>query len=195
MIEWIEQNYIELFAAVSGFIYLILEIRGKLWLWPFGILTSAVYILVFYRSGIYADMILQVYYVVVSIYGWIHWIKGGKSEDKPKLPISRITKSLTIKLAVISVMLWLALWYILKTFTNSEIPVLDSFTTAFSFVATWMLARKIIEQWWVWVVVNAVSLGLYIYKGLLPTTILFVFYTSMAVIGYYEWRKEYKKQK
>lgn len=193
IIDWIFGNYLELFGVVSGLLFLYLEIKQKLWLWPVGLITSAVYIIVFYKSGFYADMALQVYYVVISVYGWWHWLSGRSENLKSNnLPITRLTAKLAITLFAVSVILWIAMWFVLSTFTDSQVPIGDSFTTALSIVATWMLARKIIEQWWVWGVVNLVSLSLYLYKGLYPTSVLFVFYTTMVFVGYIEWRKSEK---
>jgi len=193
--NWIINNWLELFGVASGLLFLYLEIKEKLWLWPVGLITSAVYIIVFFKSGFYADMALQGYYVVISIYGWWHWISGRiNNSDKHKLPITRLKKQLAIILSAVTLALWFAMWLILSKFTDSQVPIGDSFTTALSIVATWMLARKILEQWWVWGVVNAVSLSLYLYKGLYPTSILFVFYTVMVVVGYIEWKKNLKSE-
>ena len=193
--NWIINNWLELFGVASGLLFLYLEIKEKLWLWPVGLITSAVYIIVFFKSGFYADMALQGYYVAISIYGWWHWISGRTNNSKKhKLPITRLKKQLAIILAAVTLALWFAMWLILSKFTDSQVPIGDSFTTALSIVATWMLARKILEQWWVWGVVNAVSLSLYLYKGLYPTAVLFVFYTAMVVVGYIEWKKNLKSK-
>ena len=193
--NWIINNWLELFGVASGLLFLYLEIKEKLWLWPVGLITSAVYIIVFFKSGFYADMALQGYYVVISIYGWWHWISGRtNNSDKHKLPITRLKKQLAIILSAVTLALWFAMWLILSKFTDSQVPIGDSFTTALSIVATWMLARKILEQWWVWGVVNAISLSLYLYKGLYPTAVLFVFYTAMVVVGYIEWKKNLKSK-
>jgi len=193
--NWIINNWLELFGVASGLLFLYLEIKEKLWLWPVGLITSAVYIIVFFKSGFYADMALQGYYVAISIYGWWHWISGRtNNSEKHKLPITRLKKQLAIILAAVTLALWFVMWLILSKFTDSQVPIGDSFTTALSIVATWMLARKILEQWWVWGVVNAVSLSLYLYKGLYPTAVLFVFYTAMVVVGYIEWKKNLKSK-
>jgi nicotinamide mononucleotide transporter len=156
-----------------------------------GVVTSALYIYVFFVSKFYADMGLQVYYLLISFYGWYLWVRGAGPREASALPVSRLTYPLGVLLAGVSVVIFVFLAWLLKEFTDSPLPWWDAFTTALSVVATWMLARKILEQWLVWIVVNAVSLGLYIYKGLYPTSILFFFYTTMAVVGYLQWRKSY----
>ncbi len=190
---WISGNYIELLGAIFGLLYIILSIKQNIWCWPVGLITSALYIYVFFVTKFYADMGLQVYYLVVSIYGWYFWMFGGKSKKADDLKISNVQYPLSIYLTLATVILFGIIAFILINFTDSEIPYWDAFTTAGSFVATWMLARKMIEHWLIWIIVDAVSLGLYIYKGLYATVILFAVYTILAVTGYMEWKKELKK--
>lgn len=188
--NWNFDDSVEIFGAIAGLVFLYLEIKQNRWLWPLGLLTSGLYIYVFFTARLYADMSLQFYYVFISIYGWILWSKGD-GESKGEIPIKKITAKLFFVLIIFSVVIYITIAYILVAFTDASVPYWDAFTTALSIVATWMLARKILEQWLVWIVVNAVSLGLYIYKGLYPTSILFLFYTSMAIVGYWQWRKSY----
>lgn len=187
--DWLVNNYIEVIGAVTGLIYLYLEIRQNIWLWPVGIVTSAFYIHIFFASKFYADMGLQVYYLVISIYGWYHWLTGGKAQNRDDLPVTRIDWRTALFLLPVTAVIFAIIAFVLIRYTDSPVPLGDAFTTALSITATWMLARKIIEQWWVWVVVNLVSLGLYVYKGLYPTSVLFFFYFSMAIVGYFEWKK------
>lgn len=190
--RWVISHYVELLGTISGLIYLYLEIKERIWLWPVGLATSALYVVVFYTSKFYADMALNVYYVLISVYGWYQWLFGGTSAKHENVPLriqptpTRLWPWLAASFAVF----FFLLWWILKDFTDSPVPLGDAFTTALSIVATWMLAKKYIEQWWLWVVINAVSLGLYIWKGLYPTSILFFFYTTLAVVGYYKWRQK-----
>ncbi|PLW99338.1 MAG: nicotinamide riboside transporter PnuC, partial [Marinilabiliales bacterium] len=123
-----------------------------------------------------------------------YWLRGNKRESDNKLQICRIKKNESILSAISFLVLFVLIYFILFRYTDSPVPIGDSFTTALSIVATWMLARKILEQWLLWIVINAVSLGLYIYKGLYPTSILFVFYTILAIVGYYKWKSEFNKQ-
>ena len=187
--NWLADHYIEVFGALTGIIYVILEIRQSIWLWPLGLITSALYVWVFFTNKFYADMGLQSYYVLISIYGWYWWLRGGEKYNTDSLPVTRISLKLVVILVFVFILLFAGIWYILLNYTDSPVPLGDAFTTALSIVATWMLARKIIEHWIVWVIADLVSMGLYIYKGLYPTVILFAVYTLMAVIGYREWRK------
>ncbi|WP_321306556.1 nicotinamide riboside transporter PnuC [Marinifilum fragile] len=186
---WIIDNIVEIIGTISGLLFLYLEIKQNKWLWPVGLLTSVMYIYVFFVAKLYADMSLQFYYVFISIYGWVLWSRGANKSDD-QLPVVRLSRALFLTLFGASMLIYVFIAYILVSFTDASIPYWDAFTTALSIVATWMLARKILEQWLVWVVVNAVSMGLYIYKGLYPTTVLFFFYTVLALVGYLQWKKD-----
>jgi nicotinamide mononucleotide transporter len=194
ILEWLAGNKIEILGAILGILYIFFSIRQNIFTWPTGLLTSALYIFVFFQSKFYADMGLQVYYVGISIYGWYYWAKGKKPEDTETVPVKRTRKILWIKMGVVAALLYGAILFILLNFTDSPVPFMDTLTTALSIVATWMLARKYIEHWLIWIVVDVISVGLYIYKDLWPTVILFVVYTIMAVLGYIEWKKDLKTQ-
>lgn len=195
LFNWLFQNWIEITGSVLGVLYIFFSVKQNILTWLTGLLTSVLYIVVFFSSKFYADMALQFYYVVISIYGWILWTKGKQIDNRKEgLPVVSTPAKMYPLLILISTGLWTGIYFILKNYTDSPVPVGDSFTTALSIVATWMLARKIIEHWLVWIVVDLISLGLYIYKGLYPTTILFLVYTVAAVWGYLEWKKELDKQ-
>ncbi len=191
---WISNNYIELLGLIFGLLYILLSIKQNIWCWPVGFITSALYIYVFFVTKFYADMGLQVYYLIVSVYGWSYWMFGAKSKKQDNLKITKTNVKLGIYLFLATIVLFVIISYVLVNYTDSEIPYWDAFTTAASFVATWMLARKIIEHWIIWIIVDSVSLGLYIYKGLYLTVILFAVYTVLAILGYIEWKKELKNK-
>ena len=222
--NWLSNNYIEIFGAVTGIIYVFLEIRQTIWLWPVGIITSAVYIWVFFTSKFYADMSLQGYYLVISCLGWYWWTRGKngrskRSEDsataemgereieersdelpqsgkgrigeveKSELLVTRLRLKTGVVLAGVFVLLYAAMWFVLTRLTDSPVPARDSFITSLSIVATWMLARKIYEHWFLWIVVNFVSAVLFITRGLYPTAILYVVYGIMSFAGLVAWKK------
>lgn len=191
LIGWFPGNYIELLGAILGIAYIFFSIRQSILTWPVGLLTSVLYVWVFFVSKLYADMGLQVYYVVISIYGWYEWLRGNQSNHSEPIQVSRLSVKLGIILSMVSLFLFLLIWFILKNYTDSPVPIADAFATALSIVATWMLARKILEHWLVWIFVDAFSIGLFWYKDLLPTVILFVVYTVMAYVGYREWKREF----
>jgi nicotinamide mononucleotide transporter len=189
-ISWFSGNYVEVLGVITGLVYLYFSVRQIIWLWPFGIISSALFILIFFNSKFYADMGLQVYYLGVSIYGWIYWSRGAVGHDeRSTLPVRRINRQQALVLSVIGILLLLGIVYILKQFTDSDVPWGDGFTTAGSIVATWMLARKILEHWMVWVVVDIVAAGLYFYKGLYPSFLLYLIFTIIAVVGFFQWKR------
>jgi len=181
--------WIEIFGVVTGILYVILEVKQNRMLWPLGIVTSAAYVYIFFTGKFYADMGLQVYYVLISIYGWYYWSRGGDRADSGELPVVRINRQQLLLLFLTFALAWAGIYFVLDRYTDSTVPLGDSFTTALAIVATWMLTRKIIEQWFLWIIANVVSIGLYIYKGLYPTVILYAVYAGMAVYGYMEWKR------
>lgn len=185
--------WIEIFGVVTGILYVILEVKQNRLLWPLGILTSATYVYVFFTGKFYADMGLQIYYVLISVYGWYFWSRGGVKKEKKELPVVRINKVQLLLLILTFTLSWVVIFLVLDRYTDSTVPLGDSFTTALAIVATWMLTQKIIEQWFLWIVANVVSMGLYIYKGLYPTVILYAVYAGMAVYGYIEWKRSMNK--
>lgn len=188
--SWLSDNYIEVFGAITGLIYVFLEIRQTIWLWPIGIITSAVYIWVFFTGKLYADMSLQVYYLVISCLGWYWWVKGtGQQEEEGELFVTRLDLKTGLVLAAVLSVLFIVMWFILDGLTDSPVPGWDSFITSLSIVATWMLARKIYEHWLLWIVVNSVAVVLFLSRGLYPTVILYVIYGIMSFVGLAAWKK------
>lgn len=205
---WFQNNYIEIFGAVTGIIYVFLEIRQNIWLWPLGIITSAVYIWVFFENKFYADMSLQVYYLVISVLGWYWWRnegrgireivakgeKEGRSEEtnakyKDELQVTKLKLKTGIILSAGFIFLFAVMRLGLSKFTDSPVPGWDSFITSVSIVATWMLARKIYEHWYLWIVVNFISALLFFTRGLYPTVILYIIYGIMSFAGLVTWKK------
>jgi len=213
---WLSNNYIEVFGAIAGIVYVFLEIRQTIWLWPVGIITSAVYIWVFFSSKFYADMSLQGYYLGISFLGWYWWTRGTglkkdreklrgrkgekgrrrdleteglRDEEAKRLVVTRLNLKTGVLLAIVFVILNGLMWFVLSRFTDSPVPVWDAFITSLSIVATWMLARKIYEHWFLWIVVNFVSAIIFIVKGLYPTVILYIVYGVMSFAGLVAWKK------
>lgn len=194
LIKWLLENYVEILATLTGLIYLVYSVQGKVLLWLYGIISSSLYIYICFNAKIYANMGIYIYYVIISIYGWFHWIQGKKG-DQEELPVSRISQKLTIYLLLITLLLFIFIAFILDKFTDSDIAILDAVTASASITATWMLARKILEHWLIWIIVDALLVVLYISKDLYPTVILYIFYTTLAILGYIEWKKKWEKQK
>lgn len=191
VLDWITENYFELIASGLGFIAIFLQIRQNVWYWLVSIIMVSMYIYIYIASKLYADMSLQVYYLIISFYGWYMWLFGNKqNHHRSELKVSSASKRMMIIISSIAVILFFFIAWILIVFTDSDVPYWDSFTTALSFVATWMLARKILENWLIWIVVDAVTVGLYVYKDLYPSAVLFLFLTAMAFVGYKKWKMD-----
>lgn len=187
MMSFFQSVWFEIIGAVIGLLYLYLEYKANKWLWPVGVLMPIVYVWIFFHSKFYADMGIYVYYFFVSIYGWIKWTKN--THDQAELPISHTPKKFILPLSLITLAVFAVIAFILIRFTDSPVPIGDSFTTALSIVAMWLLAHKYVEQWWLWFVVNIISCGLYVWKGLYPTSILFAIYSVISVFGYFKWKR------
>lgn len=190
-------DWLEYFGVITGLIYLFLEIKQHKAMWMVGFLTSLVYVFVFFFSKIYADMGLQVYYVVISVYGFYKWSrKKGKDQAENnesatgQIIYRHLNRRLSLGISITLLGIFGLLWYMLSQFTDSPIPLGDAFTTAIGIVATWMLAKRIIEHWTLWVVVNLVSVYLYYLRDLYPTMFLYLCYAILAIVGYYNWRKK-----
>lgn len=171
---------------------MVLEYRASIYLWVAGIIMPAIYIFVYYEAGLYADFGINVYYLLAAVYGWIVWKyrKGRKeSTQAVELPITHMPVNRYVPLVCVCVVSWFVMAYILANYTNSDVVWLDSFTTALSIVGMWQLAQKYVEQWLSWIVVDVVSVGLYIYKELYFTAGLYALYAIIAIFGYLKWKR------
>lgn len=194
-VDWLIANWVETTAAILGLVGIGLQIKQNHWYWLTSILMVLMYIYVFFTTKFYADMAFQFYYLAVSIYGWYYWIKSKGNQKDEKLVVNKLNRNKIIISIAITIILFVVIYLILKHFTDSPVPIGDAFTTALSITATLLLAKKYIENWIYWIIVDAVSAGLYFYKGLYPTLILFTVLTILAVIGYAHWRKALKVDK
>lgn len=191
MILWIAEHWVEILGVVFSLSYLYFSIRQNILLWPMGIISAILYMVVFFQSKFYADMGLNGYYFIISIYGWALWSR--RESEGESMQVSRIRLKQGLVLLMITAAAFAGIGLLLDRFTDSPVPYWDAFTTALSFTATWMLARKIIEHWILWVIIDTVSMALYLYRGLYPTLILFAIYSVMAVIGYIQWKRTLQK--
>jgi len=184
-------QYLEILGTTVGLIYLWLEFKASIYLWLAGMVMPAIYMFVYYRSGLYADSAMNVYYFLAAVYGWLVWRFGGKKKEgeKQELPITHTPGRVVLPLALVFAAAWLLIAFLLIRYTNSNVPWYDAFTTALSIVGLWMLARKSLEQWLVWLVVDVVCACLYVYKGIYFTAGLYTIYTLLAVWGYFNWKK------
>ena len=180
-------NSYEIIGMILGLISVWLTIRQNIWCWPTGLVMVALYAVVFFQAKLYADAGLQVVYFVLQIYGWYEWLHGGKARGK--LDITRLNLRLGIALVVTAAAATALMGYLLATKTDAALPYWDSTATVLSLIAQWMLARKIIENWLVWITVDLLSIGIYAAKALYPTMALYAAFLTLATLGWIEWRK------
>lgn len=194
LLDWFFSHKIELGGTVFGLIYIIFSIRQSLFTWPAGIISSLLYCWVFFDAKIYAGMALQGYYLVISVYGWWSWNYSGEpGAGEAKLQVSRTAPDLWGRLFILNLLITILMYYILRRYTDSPVPFGDAFTTSLSILATWMLARKKLEHWIIWIFIDLVSAAVYLNRGLYSTVFLFVVYAIMAGIGFHEWQKKASK--
>lgn len=180
-------RFLDLLGFAVGLVYLYLEYKASIWLWLASIVMPAVDMMLYFRAGLYADFGMAVYYCLAAVYGWAAWRMGKRQNGGQDQPISHFRRSHILPAAVAMGALWVAIWWLLSTQTNSTVPITDAFTTALSIVALWALARKYAEQWLLWLVVDAVCFALYVYKGIPFKAAIYGLYTVMAVFGYRKW--------
>ena len=183
---------LEIVSVIFNVGYIILAARENIWCWPFGIVGSGLSIALFIDARLYAESVLFTYYVVMGVYGWYQW--SGKRTTGNALQISEWPWRNHLVMLGVGYLGTFLLFLTLRHFTDAEMPLLDSFTTIFSFIATWMTARRLLENWIYWIAIDALSVYLYLSRGLEVYALLTFIYTIMAIYGYFNWRKDHLKQ-
>lgn len=188
--DFIIEHGLDIFTTILGIVYLILEYRASIALWVVGIIMPALDVYLYWSHGLYGDAGMAVYYTLAAIYGYAVWRFGKKrgQQEGDTMPITHMPGRLYLPAGVFLVVAWTATYYVLTEFTNSTVPALDAFTNALSFVGLWALARKYVEQWAFWIVVDAVCCYLYVVKGIPFKAGLYGLYVVIAVMGYFKWK-------
>ena len=184
-----ETDWLDILTTVLGLLYIWLEYRAHIALWVVGIVMPALDVYLYYSHGLYGDAGMAVYYTLAACYGLFVWKFKKTRKLKQDLPIIHLPKRQYLPVAVGFFAAWGITYYVLSEWTNSTVPVLDSFTNALSIVGMWALARKYLEQWLFWMVVDAVCTVLYVQKGIPIKAGLYGLYVVIAVMGYYKWKK------
>lgn len=180
---------LEISAAVFGAIAVYLSTKENIWSWPTAIINVGLYTIVFFHSRLYADMGLQVIYLTMSFYGWYNWLHGG--EQHSVLHVSRATPRMLTVLGLFVALGSLALGATLYAHTNAAIPFLDSALVATSLAAQWLMTRKVLENWLLWIAVDIVYVPMFISRGLIATAALYAVFLVLAMLGYISWRRSY----
>lgn len=179
-------NALEYVAAFFGVVSVYLSVKQNVWSWPTAIVNVGLYSVVFHASRLYADMGLQVVYVIVSFYGWYQWLYGGK--NRTELKVSKTPRKLAVFLTFIGLSFALVLGTVLHRTTNAALPYMDSLTTSTSLVAQWMMTKKLLENWLVWVAVDVVYIAMFISRSLYVTALLYLVFLILSVVGYRQWK-------
>ncbi|MFD1257167.1 nicotinamide riboside transporter PnuC [Mucilaginibacter terrae] len=197
--HWLQQqSRLELTGVITGLLCVYLAAKNNIWNWPFAIISTAIYIWVFAKAALYADMGQNAYMLLINIYGWYYWSR--QPVNTPKVPVVRITKQQLATLLSIAAFAAPSLGFLLVKlapllhYQPAALPYLDSFCTVISITAQVFMARKVLENWLIWIFVDIIYVGIYLSKGLQPTALMFGIYAILALVGYIDWRKEYRQQ-
>jgi nicotinamide mononucleotide transporter len=188
--EFKQTTWLEWIGAVTGVYCVYLAAVQSIWNWPVAIISVVAYTIVFYKSQLYGDSGLQVYFLATCIYGWYFWLRKKERHEKPVTSLSWREHSAVI---IVILVLWLLLGLFLKNYTPTNVPYIDGFCTAVSFVAQILMSRKVLQNWALWIFVDACYVPLYIYKNLYVTAILYLILLVLAWKGHVDWKKEYEK--
>ena len=183
---------VEIIAVVFSLACVILTVRTTIWNWPVGLIGIFAYAILFFNSRLYADFGLQFVFFTQTAFGWWYWLKGDNGE---KAKITNIGGKEIIFWGAASIALYLFVVFILKRYTNSDVAMIDSFVSVGSLLANWMLAKKKLESWIIWIVVDVIYIGLFIYKGLYLSSVLYVVFLGLSINGYINWNKKMKYEK
>lgn len=173
-------------------LYLVLAIRENIWCWPAAFLSSALTVLVMFGARLYSEAALNVFYAAMAVYGYYQWRYGGRASGAAELPISVWPAKAHVLAIGGSVALSAALGWLLATYTDAALPYVDAFVTVSSVVTTYMVARKILENWLYWLVIDSISLWLYVQRELFFYALLFALYLVLVVIGFVRWHRDWR---
>ncbi len=182
-------SWIEWLGTVTGFACVYLAAKQHIWNWPVSIISVLSYGVLFFEYQLYGDAVLQLYFLFTAIYGWYYWIKRKEEHMKP---IVKLTGSQMAVIGMAVIALSVLLGWFLDTYTDTNVPYIDGFCTAMSFAAQFLMTRKVLQNWLLWIVVDACYVPLYIYKNLMLTAVLYILFLWIAVMGYLEWRRTWK---
>jgi len=190
--QLIATSLLEWLAVSLAIAYLVLAIYENSWCWPAAFISTTIYMFLFFDANLYMESLLNFYYLVMAIYGWQQWQPKANSDLRKHISIWQLKTHLI--LISLTGLLILVSAYLLNSYTNQEFALIDSFTTWFAILATYMVTQKILENWFYWIVINSVSIYLYVSKGFALTAVLFFSYIILAVVGWIAWKKHFERQ-
>ncbi|MBU75598.1 MAG: nicotinamide mononucleotide transporter [Pseudoalteromonadaceae bacterium] len=181
----------EYIAVALSMAYLLLAIKESLWCWPAAFLSTFIYTVMYWNGALLMESLLNFYYMYMAVYGWVVWRRGMKNKDH--LPIISWSLKRHAVILLATSLASVVIGFVMTNYTHADFAYLDSFTTCFAVVTTYLVAKKVLENWLYWIVIDAASMYLYFEKGYYPTLVLFVFYTIMAAWGFKTWYEEYEQ--
>lgn len=187
-----QMTWLEAVAVLFGLLSVWFAKKENILVYPTGIMSVLIYINICFDAGLYADMGINAYYFVMSVYGWTVWAK--KRGNNTHIPISKNNLLENIITVIILITSYFLIHYVLITYTDSDVPQWDAFTTSVAFAAMWLMAKKKIENWIAWVITDLVSVPLYFYKGYMLTSFQFLVFLGLAITGFITWQKSLKIQ-
>ena len=182
----------EMVAVLLSVTYLLLAIKQSLWCWVAAFVSTLIYTVLFFDASLLMDSALNLFYLVMAIYGWYSWKYGNGINKDEELEITTYGLAKNLKVIGTLIIVSLILGYIMANYTRADFAYLDTFTTVFAVFTTYTLTKKVLENWLYWIVIDSVSIYIYINKGFYLTAVLFAFYTVLAFIAYNNWKKEYE---
>lgn len=192
--QFLAITWIEWFGTITGALCVYLAAKENILNWPIAILSVVTYIYIFYNAKLYGDTILQFYFLGTSFYGWYYWSYGKSNSLKSERPVSSLEKKDWVVIIIIQIVLSIIIGYLLDKYTDTDVPFVDSFCTVMSFIAQYLMTRKKLENWLIWIFVDIIYIPLYIHKNLLATSVLYFVFLFIALKGYIDWKKTLKKQ-
>ena len=192
---------LEVVGAVIGLVYLFFEYRASIWTWVFGVLMPIVYVYLFFRNGLYANMGINIYYIVASVYGFVMWRRASKSasqqvggQQSEKIKIESCPRCYWLVILLVLALLTIALYLILNLLKESQYPILDALSTALSIVMMYMLSRRWYQQWLLCIATEPIMIALGLLTGMYATAVMYAVYLVVAIMGFFKWRARYNSQ-
>lgn len=182
----------EVIAVVLAIAYLLLAVKQNLWCWVAAFFSTLIYSVLFFDVSLLMDSALNIYYLIMAIYGWYSWKYGNLLQKQQTLKVNSYDIKTHIKIIIILSLISLIFGFIMSNYTNADFAYLDSATTVFAIFTTYMLTKKVLENWIYWIVIDTLSIYIYINKGFYLTSVLFAFYTILAFVAYKKWKEEYE---
>ena len=182
----------EIIAVVLAIAYLLLAVKQNLWCWVAAFFSTLIYSVLFFDVSLLMDSALNVYYLVMAVYGWYSWKYGNLLQTQQSLKVNSYDIKKHIKIIIILSVISLIFGFIMSSYTSADFAYLDSATTVFAVFTTYMLTKKVLENWIYWIIIDALSIYIYINKGFYLTAVLFAFYTILAFVAYKKWKEEYE---